>query len=79
MANPPSNRSLAATNRRPAAWIAVLGAAVAAFVGTFPVTRGGSFLRRVDYCESYRPAARRGTPYDTGMSHIGFRCVRLAK
>jgi formylglycine-generating enzyme len=40
------------------------------------VTKGGSFLCHVDYCESYRPAARRGTPPDTGMSHIGFRCVR---
>ena len=39
------------------------------------VTRGGSFLCHVSYCESYRPAARRGTPPDTGMSHIGFRCV----
>ena len=42
------------------------------------VTRGGSFLCHVEYCESYRPAARRGTPADTGMSHIGFRCVRSA-
>jgi formylglycine-generating enzyme required for sulfatase activity len=40
------------------------------------VTRGGSFLCHVTYCESYRPAARRGTAIDTGMSHIGFRCVR---
>ncbi|WP_370263752.1 hypothetical protein [Cryobacterium sp. TMT2-23] len=24
----------------------------------------------------YRPAARRPQPIDTGMSHIGFRCVR---
>jgi formylglycine-generating enzyme required for sulfatase activity len=40
------------------------------------VTKGGSFLCHVSYCESYRPAARRGTPPDTGMSHIGFRCVR---
>ncbi len=40
------------------------------------VTKGGSFLCHVSYCESYRPAARRGTPTDTGMSHIGFRCVR---
>jgi len=40
------------------------------------VTKGGSFLCHVDYCESYRPAARRGTPPDTGMSHIGFRCVK---
>ena len=39
------------------------------------VTKGGSFLCHADYCESYRPAARRGTPPDTGMSHIGFRCA----
>ncbi len=43
--------------------------------GTERVTKGGSFLCHVDYCESYRPAARRGTPSDTGMSHIGFRCA----
>jgi formylglycine-generating enzyme required for sulfatase activity len=42
------------------------------------VTRGGSFLCHVTYCESYRPAARRGTDQDTGMSHIGFRCARSA-
>jgi formylglycine-generating enzyme required for sulfatase activity len=40
------------------------------------VTRGGSFLCHVTYCESYRPGARRGTDADTGMSHIGFRCVK---
>jgi formylglycine-generating enzyme len=40
------------------------------------VTRGGSFLCHVNYCESYRPSARRGTAIDSGMSHIGFRCVR---
>jgi formylglycine-generating enzyme required for sulfatase activity len=39
------------------------------------VTRGGSFLCHASYCESYRPAARRGTAPDTGMSHLGFRCV----
>jgi formylglycine-generating enzyme required for sulfatase activity len=39
------------------------------------VTRGGSFLCHVSYCESYRTAARRGTAPDTGMSHIGIRCV----
>ena len=39
------------------------------------VTRGGSFLCHVTYCESYRPAARRGTAIDNGMSHLGFRCV----
>ena len=42
------------------------------------VTKGGSFLCHVDYCESYRPSARRGTPPDTGMSHIGFRCALSA-
>jgi formylglycine-generating enzyme required for sulfatase activity len=39
------------------------------------VIKGGSFLCHPDYCESYRPSARRGTPPDTGTSHIGFRCV----
>ena len=42
------------------------------------VTRGGSFLCHVTYCESYRTAARRGTSPDTGMSHLGFRCVKSA-
>ncbi len=40
------------------------------------VTRGGSYLCHVTYCESYRPAARRGTAPDTGLSHVGFRCAR---
>ena len=40
------------------------------------VTRGGSFLCHDCYCAAYRPAGRRGTALDTGMSHIGFRCVR---
>jgi formylglycine-generating enzyme required for sulfatase activity len=40
------------------------------------VTRGGSFLCHVTYCESYRPSARRGTAFDSGASHIGFRCVK---
>ncbi len=39
------------------------------------VIKGGSFLCNPDYCESYRPTARRGTPPDTGSSHVGFRCV----
>jgi formylglycine-generating enzyme required for sulfatase activity len=39
------------------------------------VVKGGSFLCNRDYCESYRPSARRGTPPDTGSSHTGFRCV----
>lgn len=39
------------------------------------VMKGGSHLCHVDYCESYRPTARRGTPPDTSTSHIGFRCI----
>lgn len=45
----------------------------------FPVPRkvikGGSFLCADSYCRRYRPAARRPQMIDTGMSHIGFRCV----
>nr|WP_090280790.1 formylglycine-generating enzyme family protein [Mycolicibacterium komanii]CRL76988.1 sulfatase-modifying factor 1 [Mycolicibacterium komanii] len=40
------------------------------------VVKGGSFLCADSYCRRYRPAARRPQPVDTGMSHIGFRCVR---
>jgi formylglycine-generating enzyme required for sulfatase activity len=39
------------------------------------VTRGGSFLCSPNYCSNYRPSARRGTATDSGMSHLGFRCV----
>lgn len=42
------------------------------------VTKGGSFLCNPSYCESYRPSARRGTPPDTGTSHVGFRCAQDA-
>jgi formylglycine-generating enzyme required for sulfatase activity len=42
------------------------------------VIKGGSFLCQVAYSEGYRPAARRGSPVDTGMSHIGFRCAKSA-
>ncbi|MCX6140238.1 MAG: formylglycine-generating enzyme family protein [Candidatus Kapabacteria bacterium] len=40
------------------------------------VIRGGSFLCHASYCESYRVTARRGESPDTGMAHIGFRCVK---
>lgn len=39
------------------------------------VTRGGSFLCANDYCVNYRPSARQGTAFDSGMSHISFRCA----
>lgn len=37
--------------------------------------RGGSFLCSDSYCSRYRPSARHGCTPDTGMSHLGFRCV----
>jgi formylglycine-generating enzyme required for sulfatase activity len=40
------------------------------------VQRGGSFLCCVGYCFNYRPSARIGCTPDTGMSHVGFRCVK---
>jgi hypothetical protein len=39
------------------------------------VVKGGSFLCAPNYCLRYRPAARQPQMVDTGMSHIGFRCV----
>jgi len=39
------------------------------------VQKGGSFLCNDSYCSRYRPSARHGCTPDTGMSHIGFRCV----
>jgi formylglycine-generating enzyme required for sulfatase activity len=39
------------------------------------VQRGGSFLCNDVYCASYRPAARMPCSPDSGMSHVGFRCV----
>jgi formylglycine-generating enzyme required for sulfatase activity len=39
------------------------------------VIKGGSFLCADTYCLRYRPAARRPQMIDTGMSHLGFRCV----
>ena len=42
------------------------------------VIKGGSFLCADSYCLRYRPAARRPQMLDTGMSHIGFRCVLKA-
>jgi len=40
------------------------------------VMRGGSYLCSDSYCASYRPSARMSTPPDTGLAHLGFRCVR---
>jgi len=40
------------------------------------VVKGGSFLCAPSYCRRYRPAARHPQMVDTGMSHVGFRCIR---
>ena len=42
------------------------------------VVKGGSHLCAPNYCRRYRPAARHAQPIDTGMSHVGFRCVAAA-
>lgn len=43
------------------------------------VTRGGSFLCADNYCVNYRPSARQGSSFDSGMTHISFRCVKDGK
>lgn len=40
------------------------------------VIRGGSFLCNDTYCSGFRAAARMKNTEDTGMSHLGFRCVK---
>jgi sulfatase modifying factor 1 len=40
------------------------------------VIKGGSFLCADSYCVNYRPSARLGASYDSGASHIGFRCAK---
>lgn len=42
------------------------------------VIKGGSFLCADSYCLRYRPSARRPQMIDTGMSHVGLRCLRRA-
>jgi len=41
------------------------------------VVKGGSHLCADTYCLRYRPAARRPQMVDTGMSHLGFRCIAV--
>jgi len=42
------------------------------------VVKGGSYLCAPSYCRRYRPASRHAQMTDTGMSHIGFRCIKRA-
>ena len=39
------------------------------------VIRGGSFLCNDSYCSGYRVARRMKSTEDSGMEHVGFRCV----
>jgi sulfatase modifying factor 1 len=39
------------------------------------VVKGGSFPCAKNYCLRYRPAARQPQMIDSGMSHLGLRCV----
>jgi formylglycine-generating enzyme required for sulfatase activity len=41
--------------------------------------RGGSFLCNDSYCSGYRVARRMKSSPDTGLEHIGFRCVKEVK
>jgi formylglycine-generating enzyme required for sulfatase activity len=43
------------------------------------VIKGGSYLCADSYCLRYRPSARRPQMVDTGMSHIGMRCIRRGR
>ncbi len=43
------------------------------------VQRGGSFLCHSSVCASYRPSGRMSAPADTGLPHVGFRCVEDAR
>jgi formylglycine-generating enzyme required for sulfatase activity len=39
------------------------------------VVKGGSYLCSEQYCSNYRPTSRMATSFDSGQSHLGFRCV----
>jgi formylglycine-generating enzyme len=39
------------------------------------VIKGGSHLCAPNYCLRYRPAARQPQMIDTGIAHLGFRCI----
>lgn len=40
------------------------------------VARGGSFMCSDSYCSGYRVARRMKSTFDSGMSNMGFRCVK---
>jgi formylglycine-generating enzyme len=61
--------------RDAAARAASVNPAAARFRIPRKVVKGGSHLCAPSYCFRYRPAARQPQDVDTGMSHLGFRCV----
>lgn len=40
------------------------------------VMRGGSFMCDPSYCHGYRVSGRSGSTPETGLFHVGFRCVK---
>ncbi len=48
----------------------------AALYAQHTVIKGGSFLCNDSYCASYRVSARMPLEMDSGMNHVGFRCVK---
>ena len=40
------------------------------------VIKGGSYLCSEEYCSNYRPSARMASAIDSGLQHLGFRCVK---
>jgi formylglycine-generating enzyme len=75
-ANPEKPSCCAADNPRGPAREASLDPAMPGTPIPRKVLKGGSFLCAPSYCRRYRPAARHPQMVDTGMSHVGFRCVR---
>ena len=73
---PPPDVDRCAPRTRAAATPRQPGSAQPQFAVPRKVVKGGSFLCADSYCLRYRPAARRPQMIDTGMSHVGFRCVR---
>ncbi|MEM7657360.1 MAG: formylglycine-generating enzyme family protein [Bacteroidota bacterium] len=43
------------------------------------VMRGGSFMCDPSYCWGYRVSGRSGSSAETGLFHVGFRCVKEIK
>ncbi|WP_020567642.1 SUMF1/EgtB/PvdO family nonheme iron enzyme [Neolewinella persica] len=43
------------------------------------VIKGGSFLCSTSYCTGFNFQQRQFTPADSGLNHLGFRCVKDAK